>query len=174
MFGTQQTARRYSLHLSGDHDAVQCLLEHGADVDLPEKHRTSPLTVAACCGHINVAWVPVEHNANDSSMDGGGRTPLQDTIWDAALGSSSRGDYPHLERMLLEHLVEHCANVYARDTNGWTLLHLASMGPSKLDLACVLLEHGSEVDAEDWNGKPPLQVALEHGQGTGLVIRRKY
>ena len=48
------------------------------------------------------------------------------------------------------------------------------MGPSKLDLACVLLAHGSEVDAEDWNGKPPLQVALEHGQGTGLVIRRKY
>ncbi|KAI9440212.1 hypothetical protein BJY52DRAFT_1321718, partial [Lactarius psammicola] len=36
---------------------------------------------------------------------------------------------------------------------------------AKPDVARILLEHGTDVDAEDKKGRNPLQVALAYGQG---------
>lgn len=63
-------------------------------------------------------------------------------------------------------LLEHGANTNARDTQHQTPLHILSISPSNVDIACILLEHdGADVDAEDDSVMNPLHVALKYGQG---------
>ena len=139
----------------GQRGVVQCLLDHGADVNVPEDHNhKTPLNWAAYRGHLDVVRVLLEHNADVNSRDRHGRTPLHDAI----LGINP--DRLRVVRLLLEH----GANASARDTVHRTPLHLVSMGQSTLDVARILLEHGADVDVVDEGGRTPLQLALEEGQ----------
>ena len=72
----------------------------------------------------------LEHSADVNSQDKDGLTPLHDTIW----GSGSKGDYPHIVRLILERGTD----MNARDTYHQTLLHIASIGPADLDTVHIL------------------------------------
>ncbi|KAH9044113.1 ankyrin repeat-containing domain protein, partial [Lactarius deliciosus] len=66
--------------MRGHCDVVKCLLDHGADVNLPDDHHSTPLTLATHRGHIDVVRVLLEHNADVHSQDDSGQTPLHDAI----------------------------------------------------------------------------------------------
>jgi uncharacterized protein len=53
-------------------------------------------------------------------------------------------------------------DVNARNGNRSTALHLASR-QGKLEVACLLLEHGADLDAGDREGMTAFQVASESG-----------
>ncbi len=142
---------------SGHRDIVQCLINHGADVDSQEDDHNTPLNWAAHGGHVDVVRVLLEHNADVNSQDNYGRTPLHDAL----RGDDPNGDYPQVARLLLEH----GANPNARDAFHRTPLHLPVVTTSNLEIKRILLEHGAEVDAKDCEGEIPLPVLLVEGQG---------
>ncbi len=82
----------------------------------------------------------------------------------ASLYGNSKGDYPQIVRLLLEH----GTNPNALDNKRRTPLHLvSSLGlvlSLRLKAACILLAHGAEVDVEDEEGRTPSQVALAYGE----------
>ena len=89
----------------------------------------------------------LQHKADQNALDNDGRTPLH---------LASRRGYIDVVRLLLELGVD----VNAQDNNRSTALHLAS-GVSRLNLkvACLLLEHGADVEVADHDrGRTPLQV----------------
>ena len=79
--------------------------------------------------------------------------------------SDERGGYPlhfavnsSIEMMQL--LIEHGADVNAKDQNGKTPLHITAVIPS-IEKMQILIEHGADVNAVDANDKTPLNYALE-------------
>ena len=58
-------------------------------------------------------------------------------------------------------MLEHGADVNARNDSGKTPLHI-SMG-GLLEIAHLLVEHGANIDAEDDEGRTAFQLASERG-----------
>jgi ankyrin repeat protein len=63
------TPHCYLRHWKGHGDVVQCLLEHGAHVDLRDQYDNTPLTLAASGGHVDAVRLLLEHNADVNSQD---------------------------------------------------------------------------------------------------------
>jgi ankyrin repeat protein len=141
---------------NGHRDVVQCLLGHGADVELRDKFLNTPLILAAYNGHVDAVRLLLEHNADVNSQNDRGRTPLHNAI----RCDRFKADRPQIVQLLLKH----GANANIRNYNKRrTPLHLASKRADLLDILRLLLEHGADLDAEDKDGKTPLQLSLERG-----------
>jgi len=67
-------------------------------------------------------------------------------------------------------LLEHSADVNARDDDGWTPLHFAAYN-DHVDVAELLLRHGADAGARDNEGLTPLDVALrtEHAEVARVI-----
>ena len=139
----------------GHTDVAQCLLKHGADVELRDQFDNTPLNLAALYGQVDAVRFLLEHNADVDSQNDEGRTPLHSLMW----GSGFKFDRSKIARLLLKY----GANPNARNRYLWTPLHLASMRTDLLDILRILLENDADLDAEDKDGKTPLQVSLEGG-----------
>lgn len=59
-------------------------------------------------------------------------------------------------------LVEHQANVNARDYRGFTPLHWAAF-KGHMDMAAFLLQHKAEINATNLHGLTPLHLATQYG-----------
>ena len=70
-------------------------------------------------------------------------------------------------------LLNHGANVNAKDTDGSTPLHIAAQGerPETAELVSLLLIHGADVNAKDTKGKTPLDSATD-GAIRALLIAK--
>ena len=117
----------------------------------PSSHHETTLHYAAFCGlHTIVKCLAIEHPQDVHSQDLYNRsTPLH---------LASRQGNEKVARVL----VEHGADVAAKDRYGSTPLHEAS-SPGHLDLARFLVEHGADVSAKDADGWTPLHYALSGG-----------
>ena len=60
----------------GDTFAVRCFLLRGADVDAEDENGRTPLHLAACGGHTEVAELLIARGANVNVKDKQGKTPL--------------------------------------------------------------------------------------------------
>jgi ankyrin repeat protein/tetratricopeptide (TPR) repeat protein len=78
---------------AGDAEAVQSLIERGADVNAVSTDNVSPLMEACKNGHLEVAAVLIEHGAEVNAQTRKGWSPL---MWAAEKGHS------HLVRLLLD------------------------------------------------------------------------
>ena len=140
-------------------DIVHWLLDHGASVNAQGNTLFTPLHFAASCGRLQAARILSEHNADIHIRDKGGKSPLHV----AAMHWISRD-----QDDIIQVLLDHGANPNARDDNNATPLHYSSWW-SGADGGTVkgtrlLLKHGGIIDAEDNDGKTPLQLALDHGR----------
>ena len=96
-----------------DGSVLRLLLEHGADVNVPNNTGWTPLHRASCNGAPEVVRLLLEHGADINVPNKDGWTPLH-------LASSKKG--PEVVRVLLEH----GADVEAKDKNGETALQVAT------------------------------------------------
>ena len=70
-------------------------------------------------------------------------------------------------------LIEHGADIEARESCGRTALHLA-VNFGAVEVGRFLLEHGAKVDAVDMTDKTPLFTALEEGNYDFCKLLLKY
>ena len=185
--------------------AARVLLEYGAVVDVRDNKDSTPLHVASQCGNAKAARLLLEHGANIYAQNKEGQTPrhLLLTMWshkvpdddvDSIRFFLERGadvDTADNNHSTLLHqasfggnikvahlLLEHGANIDARNKEGHTPLHRGLVrlgdgaGAHYFDTMRLLLEHGADVDALDDAQSTPLHMASEYGsaKATRLLL----
>lgn len=132
-----------------DYERIECLLEHGANVNIANAKGFTPLAIAAGTGDLRLVELLLKYNA-DINM----RTPglkFRQNIWksthgregDPALWEAIRGRHVAVVKLLLEH----GADVELADSQGITPLMFA-VGVGSLPVAEQLLYHNANVYAQ--------------------------
>jgi ankyrin repeat protein len=149
-----------------DLDIVQWLLNHGANVNIQNGELWTPLHSAAGVGRLEILKILIEHNADIHMRTNLGKSPLH-------LAATFAENFQHDHVDLVQVLLECGADPNARDNYSSTPLHHSSWwqkGEDNLprmgtvEGTRLLLKHGAIIDAEDDEGRTPLQLALEHGR----------
>ena len=161
-------------------DTVLWLLNHGADVNASNNRRYTPLHWAAFKGFHEIVRVLLLHNADIHAKSATGEVSLHcaacpfNDYADKDMDEFVPDDRVDLLGTM-QLLLDHGADVNARDNDGSTPLHYSSFkgfGPSPdnyglmgtVEGSRLLLEHGANIDAENNEGKTPLNVALAVGR----------
>jgi len=138
-------------------DVVQCLLEHGADVDSQANtEHSTPLHLASYYGGFKVARLLLSCDVNINVRDKQCQTPLHEVLTDL------RNTVPDFYVDAVRFLLDHGADVDAEDDNRLTPLHVISRY-GNIKATRLLLEHGARVDARDDNHSTPLHIAFRSG-----------
>ena len=163
--GTHWAAR------NGHLDVVRLLLEAGADKHAVMRYRATALHVAAQNGHLDVVRLLLAAGADKDAEMQAGRT---------ALHLAAHQGHLHIVRLLLEAGADKGAqtqteirmwpNIFERVgfrmrrpcKIGSTALHIASQ-KGRLDIVRLLLEAGSDRDAQTQDGATALDIAAENG-----------
>jgi cytohesin len=149
----------------GHVEVVELLLERGEEVDVRDWDDRTALHLTAWKDRQDIARLLIEEGARVNAEDstGGGATPLH---YAAALGSLDVASV----------LLEHCADVDAKASEGTTPLHLA-VYRKKPELVRLLLDYDAAVARPDESGMTALDLASVSGDeglqslllGTGNV-----
>ena len=118
----------------------------------PSRPLGTPLHYAAICGLPSITNVLAIEHPHDVASCG-----FEDEL--TPLHVASQSGYVEVARLL----VEHGADMAARDKYGSTPLHLA-VQEGREDLACWLVENGADLTAQDSDGRTPLHVVLREGR----------
>ena len=146
---------------TGNLEIVQWLLNHEADVNAQDNRSYAPIHSAAAWGRLGVVRMLIECNADIGLRGEFGRTPLH-------FAACRHDNDDHVGVMQL--LLDHGANPNELDNDGSAPLHYSSWQQDgsyvptwgSVEGTCLLLQYGAIIDAEDNEGRTPLQVALEH------------
>lgn len=133
------------IHLAsyfGLDDTVYHLVARGCDINSPDSLGKSPLSWAACEGHVSLVQLLLELGASRDSMDTNWHTPLS---WAAKTGHHD----------VVELLVNLGADKQSRDKYGQSPLSLAARYGQRAVVEC-LLKAGADIDSRDNNGQTPL------------------
>jgi len=197
----------------GDTEVARVLLKHGAVVDARDNEDSTPLHVVSQRGNAEVARLLLEHGADIHVRNKKDQTPQHLLL--AMWSYNSPDDDIDTIRFFLERgadvdavdeyhftllqvasyygsvevarlLLQHDANINARNWEGQTPLHAAlvnikdKIGGHCFDAIQLLLDNGADVDALDDDHSTPLHVAskydsvratrllLEHGANVHL------
>lgn len=142
---------------TGNAEAVQVLIDHGADVNAAQVRRFTPLMFAASEGHAEVVEVLLAAGADPQASTvpsttterrpPGGMTAL--------LFAAREG---HIDAALT--LIEGGANVDQTGADNTSPLLIALVN-GHYDLASMLLDRGADVNVADANGRAPLYAVLD-------------
>ena len=177
--GRQTQNALYVASSRGYTEAVQSLIDHGADLNVrcgdTDEQRSvkwTPLLVASKNGRLDISRVLLKHGADVNYQDDFGKSPLH---------VASRLASNDLARLLLNH----GANLNALDASGETALHDASSN-RQLAVAKLLLEYGANVDARRRVGWSLLheaaldghleavQLLLDHGADANARMKNRW
>jgi ankyrin repeat protein len=143
-------------------DIMRLLLDHVANVNVHDSHRSTLLHFAVSKCHLEVARMLLERKANVNALDDEGLTPLHQ----ASQGSWS-GD-PYIVQ-LVRLLLDDGADIHARDNRGNTPLHFAA-SRGHLEVTRILLELKADADPLNNEGLSPLHRASEGPRKGYLAI----
>ncbi|XP_030583124.1 CARD- and ANK-domain containing inflammasome adapter protein [Archocentrus centrarchus] len=136
--------------------AVRSLINSGADVNVRDNHRYTPLLLSTELGHKEVFSVLIAKNAKLDAT-------LSDLSSALHLAAHS-GSIP-----IVQTLLEKGLDPNIKGAKGYTPLHLA-VQCNRPDIIGLLLKHGAQVDAVGQDGLAPLHVASWQGH-TDTVIQ---
>ncbi|KAL8716490.1 MAG: hypothetical protein Q9225_006191 [Loekoesia sp. 1 TL-2023] len=176
-----------ALHLAAHNDqveAIDILLEHGADIECGNKYETTPLGVAIRERSVRVAYLLVERGANVMAVDGCGSGPFALVLWDSPipflqlvldLGAdiNSQDGYGRTQLMhraqacdleTMRWLLEKNALVNLKDDMGQTALFYASQDGST-EMVEFLLRSGADPSITDEYGQTLLHGACSNDDG---------
>ena len=141
--------------LAGRHfQTARYLLHNGADVDVRDNIKETPLFRAVWYGDLEMVQVLLDYKADVDARNPGSFAPIHQL----SLGSQSLGVHHHSPQMMADVarlLLKHGADVNAQSTGGTTPLHGAAAW-GQVEVARVLLDHGANVGAESRLGTTPL------------------
>ncbi|CAN0409601.1 unnamed protein product [Ectocarpus sp. 12 AP-2014] len=163
-------------------EAIVSMLRHGARVDAKDDDGDTPLHVASTEGCSDGIRALVQHGADIKALTAKGRTPLVLTaesgfenatqvLLDAGADVNAPADHTDGSAALslatlseyvdgtMKVLIQHGADVNARNTNGFTALHRAAMC-NEVDGIDVLISAGAIIEAPDNHKSTPLAVAF--------------
>ncbi len=169
-------------------DCAKYLLEGGADINLADPDRVSPLNLALINFHYDFAAYLINSGANLDKWDLYGRTPLYNAIDTHTLPAGGRADIPSLDKLngldvaklLLEKGADPNIQLKLRPpyrnvpfdrgadsilSNGATPLMRAAKA-SDNEAIKLLLAHHALVDLPNSMGVTPLMAAAGVGQST--------
>eukprot|EP01064_Diplonema_japonicum_P006193 TRINITY_DN1412_c0_g1_i1.p1 TRINITY_DN1412_c0_g1~~TRINITY_DN1412_c0_g1_i1.p1 ORF type:complete len:746 (+),score=122.88 TRINITY_DN1412_c0_g1_i1:107-2344(+) len=133
--------------LSGKHEAVAILLDHGANIHAKNRDGCTPLVLACSFGFSDLACKLLSRGADITDKHSTGE-PL--------LVLAYLADYREIVRILLEY----GANVNEKTHDiGWLLLDAVHHG--RLTYIELFLRHGANVDVLDKDGWMALQIAVQ-------------
>ena len=156
-------------------DIVLLLLEGGADTEIWNSSKETPLHMASCYGWPDIVQQLISHGADLNAESEFGFTALHEASLDGS---------PEISRILLEHganpnaldrwgrtalywaenatvvelLLEYGVNVDVRDNEGWTPLHKAAKRLN-LQVLVALLGCGADPHAQTNRAETPFQIA---------------
>jgi len=161
---------------SGDCRAARIALFLGADADAASRigsseSRVTPLHCTAFGGHVDVARLLIARGADVGREDAKGWTPLHWAVSGGPQDADEMGAFPGMcgapamdaYVALARLLIEHGADVNAKDRQGGTPLHRAASG-GQVSLIDVLIEKGARVNATTAVGGTPLHSAARAGR----------
>ena len=143
---------------------AELLRRNGADADVRGCMGRTPLHSAAWYGDFEMVRLLLNYKADANARSDKGWTSLH-YVSQGHLGSLTPHVYRSLRdvaRLLLEHGADVNAQVSGSVTSGRTPLRIAAEF-NRVEVACVLLEHGANVGAEDSEGRTPYQIASAKG-----------
>ncbi|CAM9862751.1 unnamed protein product, partial [Ectocarpus sp. 4 AP-2014] len=171
-------------------EAIVSMLRHGAGVDVKDDDGDTPLHAASRAGCSEGIRALVEYGADIKALNAKGRTPLALTakfgfedatvvLVDAGADVNASADSADGSAALslatmndcnaggtMKVLIQHGADVNARNTNGFTALHRAAMY-NAIDCTDVLISAGAIIEAPDNHKSTPLAVAFREAVHRG-------
>jgi len=135
----------YGASHSGHTNAVQILLENGANPNLLDNDGGTAMMEASHRGYTDIVRLLLEYDANPNIIDNGGFTSLIE---------ASKGGYIDVVRILLEH----GADPNRHDKDGQTSLMWAAKG-GHVDVVRMLLKHGVDPTTQRKDGQTSLMEA---------------
>ena len=155
---------RSALHMANHAEAVNILIQNGANVSIKSKSaKITPLMFAAFRGNFEVVEVLIENGANVSTTDKNSKTALH-----FAVGGPFDSSFDLDKARVAKILIQHGAQVDARTNELGTPLHYCSKD-GYIEVAKVLLENGANVDAKIKGSDTPLYFAKD-GEMAKLLI----
>ncbi|OMJ82264.1 hypothetical protein SteCoe_17043 [Stentor coeruleus] len=135
-------------------EILKILVEKGWEIDVRDKHMTTPLHQACNMGHGEIASYLLEVGANPE---------LQDTLGRNALMYGACAPSSDVCRILLG---KNKGLVESKDYTGRTTLHYSVFNPHsrQTEIMKILVEAGVKIDVMDEEQKTPLHHACEAGK----------
>ena len=133
---------------TGETDAVQILIEHGADINNVKEPQLRLIAASfAMTGDEFESWF--QTNIKDANIKNENGVPVLSL---ATMGACRRG---------VDILLRHEANVDARDRQGNTALHLVmNLQNPRVEIIELLVKNGADVNARNNEGKTPLHMLV--------------
>jgi ankyrin repeat protein len=129
------------------------LIEHGADVNERDKYDNTALHASAYYDDgLDSIVVLLKNNAKPNVFNHTGTTPMM-------MALETRPE----KRERIQALIDHGANVNARDNAGNSALHFACSYPDKDNVVQCLLKNGADVNARNGYGHTALYEASASG-----------
>lgn len=164
-----------------DLKTVKFLLDHGANVDVRDRHGNSLLHLATEFGSKEIIKALLDKGADINAIGEGGDTPLHSATTDRNSeivrllldhgANANTGDFhgatplhqAHLfhDERTIKVLLDNQADVNVESSYHRTPLHEAAAHPRGLSNCKLLMEYGADVNVTDRTGRIPLIYAVE-------------
>jgi hypothetical protein len=148
--------------LAGRHFRTAELLRlSGADPNVQCYERNTPLHSVAYYGDVEMVRVLLNLEADVNIGNNVGMSPLSHLLV-GPVGLHGKPSYRQPLANVARLLLDHGADIHARNDDGGTALHVAT-NSGEIEVIHVLLERGANVGAEDKEGRTPFSLAKEYG-----------
>lgn len=145
------------LHIAaffGQANIIECLLNHGAEIDALEQDGETPLHFAANQGHVDAVQV---------LLNQGARILTDDQDEDCASGTALHKAAYNGNTAIISLLLDHGANLNYVDLDGHTALLEACVW-GHVDAVNLFLERGAILEQTNSDGQTPLMLAAQNGK----------